>query len=152
MNVETGKIDSKCDFNLNPNGNVVADLGELAGKILIDIKAAGLKFDAPSYPFKLGPLSVSGHHNLPTQSKVWLLLHDGKLYYLQNARLNLESSGNWTNHGVNVGHGIKSIHAVLVTDEGDLLFQQKIANSDYSGFSILPAGSRELDSANLIQQ
>ena len=151
INIESGRIVSEYDVKYDHTQDIVQAIKSMAEKVITQVGIVSLTFENPKNgeTFPMGKLTASGKHSLSANAHVWLLLSDGKLYYLQNARLSLSSNGTWTNSGINLGHGITELCAVLVNNEGNEAFLGRVRNNRWGGFSVLPPGSSILDSVNI---
>lgn len=92
-----------------------------------------------------GETKSYGHHNLPFDTKIWILLMDKEnRYYLQNPPVRLERDGTWSQHHIILGPDLVRIIAVQVTLHGNSEFETRVKRSGWGPFRRLPMCSTEL--------
>jgi hypothetical protein len=97
-----------------------------------------------------GETKSFGHHNLPLDTKVWILLQDRHgNYYLQNPPVRLEKDGTWSQDHMVVGRDIVRIIVIQVTPHGNSEFEAKVRDRRWEGFSPLTGPSTELDAVKI---
>lgn len=95
-------------------------------------------------------IKTKGTHLFPTNAPIWIVLSDssGNLF-LQNFPIRLKANGLWTSKNVHLCDGKIKIHAVLVTEEGDEVFKEKVMNMRWVKIDSLPAKSLILTSREI---
>lgn len=96
------------------------------------------------------PITCNGTYTGPNPPYVWVVLKDilGQ-YYLQYPPVEFFSDGTWMASTIIPGPNISEIEVVQVTSAGNAIFQQKVANSDFGAFTILPDGNTILASVSI---
>ena len=93
-----------------------------------------------------GEIRATGSHSLPLNNRVWALLGDAYgNFYLQNPPVRLHRNGSWSAL-LRPGHSIISLYIVLVDENGNNQFKQKVKSKEWGGFTELPFNSRVLNS------
>lgn len=91
-------------------------------------------------------IEAYGKHSLPHGSFAWALLRDvyGN-YYLQNPRVEFETSNIWRATNIHLGREIIEIIFVKVTATGNEFFKKKVEDKDWDTFDSLPLGTTILE-------
>lgn len=117
-----------------------------------------LKFDSPKPGARIkanSQITAEGNYSLlpgiaATDVYIWIVLQDNfRNYYLQNPPVELKKDGRWVAKVIRPGSGITRIVAVQVTQEGNRIFDGKVATNDWGSFRQLPEKSRILDSVDI---
>jgi len=112
----------------------------------VPVEMLQIQFPTPGdFPLD-GEIRATGNHSLPLNNRVWALLGDAYgNFYLQNPPVRLHRNGSWSVL-LRPGHGIISLYIVLVDENGNNQFKQKVKNKEWGGFTELPFNSRVLNS------
>jgi|GEM_PF-785078 len=82
------------------------------------------------------------HYSLPDDALLWIVLSDSlNNYYLRDLPVFVHEDGTWTSKSVTIGRNITKIHAVMVTQEGNKIFQEKVEKKERQGFKDFPEDS-----------
>ncbi len=112
----------------------------------MDTGGSFFKIDNPKPNEKVnGQITVKGRHDFPTNTNVWILLHDGFGYYLQNPAVTLFEGGTWKQSNSIANGGIKSIMAVSVGSAGHKRFEEMVKEKKFGQFTDLPNDIKQLD-------
>jgi tetratricopeptide (TPR) repeat protein len=97
------------------------------------------------------PLTVQGRYSLEGSGQVWVVLMDTRgQHYLQHPPVHFNGNRTWTATNITPGPGITEVNFVYVTSQGNRVFQQMVANGNFSAFSDLPIGSQVLQSIRIV--
>lgn len=95
------------------------------------------------------PLSARGRTELPDTTRVWAVLSGGRgQFYLQHPPVEI-LAGRWVAANLRPGRQIARIQFFEVDAGADNVFRERAERRDWSEFSELPAGARELASLKL---
>ncbi len=82
------------------------------------------------------------HYSLPEDAFLWIVLSDSlNNYFLRDLPVFVHEDGSWTSNTVSIGRNITKIHAVMLTREGNKIFQEKVEKKERQGFKDFPEGS-----------
>jgi hypothetical protein len=88
------------------------------------------------------PLTIKGKHSLKNIGRVWVVLRDhAKRFYLQDTPVKFLDNGEWIAENIFPAEGIEAIEFVLVSTEGNQVFQQMVDQWQFSVFDALPPDS-----------
>jgi hypothetical protein len=88
------------------------------------------------------PLTIRGEYSFKNAGRVWVVLRDSfKHFYLQNPPVKLQDNGEWIAENILPGQGIEAVEFVLVSTEGDKVFQQMVDQWQFGAFDALPPAS-----------
>ena len=96
-------------------------------------------------------IEAYGKTSLPKDSLIWTILRDKYNHlYLQNPPVEIEPGNNrWISRNIHLGKGIIEVIFVKVTDEGNEVFEKKVANEEWGHFDSLPMGSETLEKVQI---
>jgi hypothetical protein len=105
-----------------------------------------LEFEIPKKGSRLIEGTVikprGSHYALPDDAFLWIVLSDSlNNYFLRDLPVFVDKDGSWTSNTVSIGRNITGIHAVMLTREGNKIFQKKVEKKEWQGFKDLPGGS-----------
>jgi hypothetical protein len=113
-----------------------------------------LKFDIP----REGQLIIEGsiikprgtHYSLPADAFLWVVISDSlNNFYLRDNPVVVHKDGTWTTDSLSIGRYLTKIHVVIVTEEGNKKFKEKVSKRERGGFKDFPEGSCVIASRNI---
>jgi hypothetical protein len=112
-----------------------------------------IDYPTPKSIFPPCTIRVEGRYNYDTSQHIWIILSDGIGYYLQNPEVSPSATNpsKWEQCHVCLGPGIRSIIAVLVTNNGHRVFQNMVRNGMWGQIE-LPDGTRRLAQVSITIQ
>jgi hypothetical protein len=113
-----------------------------------------LKFDSPReeqlFPegFVIKPRGT--HYSLPADAFLWVILSDSlNNFYLSDKPVVVHKNGKWTTGSISLHRVLTKIHVVMVTEEGNKKFKEKVSKKDWENFKDLPEGSYVIANRNI---
>jgi len=113
-----------------------------------------LKFDIP----QKGGRFIEGivikprgtHYSLPADAFLWVVLSDSlNNFYLRDNPVVVHKDGTWTTDSISIGRYLTKIHVVIVTEDGNKKFKEKVSKKERGGFKDFPEGSYVIASRNI---
>jgi hypothetical protein len=88
------------------------------------------------------PLTIKGEYSSKKLGRVWVVLRDySRRFYLQDHPVKFQDNGKWIAENIFPGEGIEAIEFVLVSPEGEQVFQQMVEQWQFGAFDTLPPAS-----------
>lgn len=95
------------------------------------------------------PLSIQGRYSGDPRPVRVILQDSYGNYYLQHPEIRFLAHGTWRAENILPGHGITSVHFVLVDPEAKEQFDRMVRQRQWASFKTLPSGSRVLRSIGI---
>ncbi|MBR9923143.1 MAG: hypothetical protein GYB31_20125 [Bacteroidetes bacterium] len=137
--------------NCNNQGDQQTDSTSIISQNENELSDNFFKIDTPQDGSEIrGTISVQGRHDIPANTKVWILLHDGFGYYLQNPPAIVLPNKTWKQDNTIANGGVKAIMVASVGDTGHERFSQMVTDGMFGQFTELPDDLTFLDAVSVI--